>query len=279
MPPGLLLTMGRVLTGPRTAWCRLVAAAQMDEMKIVHSILSGVNRGTMVDVGAHRGTTLLRFARDGWCVHAFEPDPLNRAELERVTAIFNDVRISPDAVSDESGQHMLYRSDSSTGISSLSPFTETHRAAALVNVTTLQEYLASAGSPAVTFLKVDVEGFELSVLRGFAWARYPSPRAVVVEFEDSKTVPLGYGWQDLAEFLSLQGYQLLVSEWYPVVAYGTTHRWRRFVRYPGELADPDAWGNLIAVRPEEFPRLRRAANRHARRVRVLDRVRRLGVHA
>ena len=67
------------------------------------------------------------------------------------------------------------------------------------------------------------------------------------EFEDSKTTPLGYSYHDMAGYLVDKGYAVQVSEWYPVLQYGGNHRWRRFEHYPCELADPRAWGNLIAV--------------------------------
>ena len=48
---------------------------------------------------------------------------------------------------------------------------------------------------------------------------------------DRKTVKLGYTARDLAEFLQRQGYSVLVSQWDPVVEYGTQHTWSRFTRF------------------------------------------------
>ena len=36
----------------------------------------------MLDVGAHVGASLHLFDLSGWTIHAFEPDPANRAVLE-----------------------------------------------------------------------------------------------------------------------------------------------------------------------------------------------------
>src|SRR3546814_14166191 len=63
------------------------------------------------------------------------------------------------------------------------------------------------------------------------------------EFEDVKTVPLGYTYHDMAGFPLEQGYRVYVSEWHPIVRYGIRHDWRRLVPYPCELSDPSAWGN------------------------------------
>jgi FkbM family methyltransferase len=227
----------------------------------------------MVDVGAHVGHSLLPFTERGWRVHAFEPDPANRALLALNVADFDGVTIDPRAVSDAPGRLMLYGSSESTGISSLTPFTPSHEPIDDVEVTTLADYMEATGLSSVAFLKIDVEGWERNVLNGYPWDR-GAPDAVLLEFEDRKTEQLGYFWTDLADLLVTKGYAVLVSEWYPIVAYGTQHRWRAFRRYPSDLSDPNAWGNLIAVRPELMPRLERIARLAALRYRVARFVRR-----
>ena len=210
-------------------------------------------------------------------VHAFEPDPSNRAILRSAFGDCGNVRIVPAAVSDEAGELQLFTSDVSTGISSLAPFTSSHKASSIVPVLTLKNYLADAGITRVDFMKIDVEGFERNVLRGYDWSF--KPEMIVLEFEDAKTLSLGYSWKDLAEDLVERGYEVLVSEWYPIErygAYGDTHRWRALKRYPTELVDGDAWGNLIAGRSVE--RFVEAAHHAVRRVRLrrrLEYIRRL----
>ena len=104
----------------------------------------------MLDVGAHYGDSLAAFARDGWSIHAFEPDPANRRELESAFGGRPNVKIVPKAVSDAPGELSLYTSDESSGISSLAPFTPGHAFAATVEVITLRDYLAEQHSPALT---------------------------------------------------------------------------------------------------------------------------------
>ena len=118
---------------------------------------------------------------------------------------------------------------------------------------------------------MDTEGHDLFVLRTFPWETH-RPDVVVCEFEDSKTVPLGYTYQDLGSFLVDRGYQVLMSEWYPVVRYGIAHRWRRVVRFPATLEDPAGWGNFIAVRPGLDRRALRTAKRRGRRLALRERV-------
>lgn len=204
--------------------------------------------GVMVDVGAHYGGTSSIFARRGWKIVAFEPDPENRKPLIERYKDAPDVIIDPRAVSDHAeAARPFYASDVSTGISGLSSFHATHHEVGTVAVTTLGDALREHGVDHVTFLKIDVEGYDLPVLRGLDW-EHIKPDVILCEFEDRKSQPLGYSYHDMSTFLVEKGYTVYVSEWYPIVEYGQKHNWRRFMRYPAELATEDAWGNLIAFR-------------------------------
>lgn len=245
-------SLARHVLGPHT----------FDEAGLAHRILRQQCRpgaGTMVDVGAHHGGALAPFAADGWHVHAFEPDPGNRAMLEIVARATSNVRVSDRAVTEVDGEVLdLFTSVVSTGISTLTAFHDSHQATARVTTTRLDTYLTDAQVAEVTFLKVDTEGYDLPVLRTFPWTS-ARPRAVLCEFENRKTLPLGYSYDDLARFLSDLGYAVFVSEWWPVIEYGASHRWRSFRRYPTALDDDDGWGNLLACDPRLADRTMRAA--------------------
>ena len=236
-----------------------------DECLLVYHWLrrKGIGAGVLVDVGACFGSALAAYADAGWTVHAFEPDPANCDRLRATWASAVGVTIDDRAVSDEDGRELpLYTSDVSAGISSLSPFHDSHVASATVRTVTLRRYLREAGVAEVTVLKSDAEGHDLPVLRGFDWEQL-TPRVVICEFEDRKTTRNGYDTATLAKFLIDRGFTVLISEWYPVINYGRTHRWKRFQRYPATL-DSDAWGNLIAwLDPAEAERFERFAALHA----------------
>lgn len=223
-----------------------------DECSLVFAALDARSRpGTMVDVGAHVGSSLLPFAKAGWRVLALEPDRVNRELLLSETRGLPKVTIDSRAASDHEEEGVtFFRSDLSTGISGLSAFHPTHQASDRVTLSTLRTILQGHKIETVDFLKIDTEGFDLFVLRGVPWESV-SPNVIVCEFEDAKTVPLGYSFHDMAALLVQQGYAVIVSEWYPIVQYGRDHSWRRFVEYPCELEDTRAWGNLIAVRDKE----------------------------
>ena len=215
--------------------------------------------GLMIDVGAHHGGFLAPFAESKWKVIAFEPDSENRNILFGRFGNAPNVQIDPRAVSNEQKtQVTLFRSDISDGISSLSAFHPSHKPSDQIEVVTLESFLTKTGFRGLRtwdLLKVDTEGYDLFVLEGVPWETI-SPRMIICEFENSKTKPLGYEFDDLIKFLAEKGYQMIVSEWYPIKAYGEVHRWRKFIQSPYELHTLKAWGNIIAVKEQRlFTRL------------------------
>ncbi len=226
-----------------------------DESKIAFDALDADTfKGLMIDVGAHYGSILSPFALSGWQVIAFEPDSKNREKLVESFGDSQNVIIDARAVSDQPREKaVLYRSEESTGISGLSSFHSSHQIAEEIEVTTLENVFDEHGltHEEVTFLKIDTEGFDLHVLRGFPWLK-SSPHLILCEFEDSKTAQLGYTFHDLADFLVGHGYRLIVSEWHPIKEYGGIHDWRRFATYPCQLEDLKAWGNIFATKKDEI---------------------------
>lgn len=204
-------------------------------------------KGIMVDVGAHFGESFAPYVDLGWKVLAFEPDRDNRAKLLQNTPL-GSVSIYDCAVADREEDGVpFFASPESDGISGLSAFRETHKEVNRVRVTTLAKIISETGTKRVDFLKIDTEGHDLFVLQGFPWKQI-HPDVILCEFEDKKTRPLGYDYRQMGNFLLENGYQVFLSEWEPIIRYGTSHKWRSFRPYPCELSDGNGWGNFVAVR-------------------------------
>lgn len=203
---------------------------------------------TMIDVGAHMGTSAVFFEPLGWKIHCFEPDPDNRARLMAKYGKNPRIIIDPRAVSDKPATGVsFFKSNESSGISALHAFRDTHQDSAKVDVTTLADVVKDRGIKKIDFLKIDVEGYDFSVLKGVPWD-VVMPEVVECEFEDAKTVKLGHTWTEIAEYLRQKGYAIYVSEWYPIVRYGVRHDWRRVTNYREWDVPNDAWGNLLAFK-------------------------------
>ncbi|WP_300390896.1 FkbM family methyltransferase [Henriciella sp.] len=234
------------LTYPRSA------GAHVDETEVVSRMLSD-RKGpghVMIDVGAHFGTSARYFASLGWTVHCFEPDPENRKKLVERVGKMDNVSIDTRGVSDKKETGVsFFTSPESTGISGLSAFRDTHQESAKVDLTTTAEIIRERNLKHIDFLKIDVEGFDFSVLKGVPWNTL-KPDVVECEFEDAKTVPLGHTWKDIANYLRARGYHVYVSEWHPIIRYGIPHDWSRVYKYPGPSMDSSAWGNFLAFRED-----------------------------
>lgn len=134
----------------------------------------GRDFGTVVDVGASRGQ-FASFARDrfpGATVICFEPLPESRDAL--ATVLQGQAEILPFAVGDQAGTSVFHVSaaDDSSSLLPIGrrqreeyPGTEESREVD-VQVVTLADALEDRALRSPALLKVDVQGFELAVLRG-----------------------------------------------------------------------------------------------------------------
>ncbi len=225
------------------------AKARIEEIDFIATAIGKSHADDlMVDVGTHHGGSLKAFIESGWRVLGFEPDPSNRRVVIDRFGAHDRLTIDPRAVSDKPAEGVnFFSTDESSGASSLSAFTGGHEASATVDVTTLESALAEHKVDAVRLLKVDAEGYDLMVLNGLPWDRI-RPDAIMVEFEDRKTTPIGYTTADMAAALVSRGYTVYCSEWHPIVRYGIRHDWRRLFRWGTEQPATQSWGNLVAFR-------------------------------
>ncbi len=207
----------------------------------------------MVDVGAHFGSSIKPFLDGGWKVTAFEPNEQNHARLQEFIERHSSkyaglVKIEKLAVGAESENSVpFYVSDVSTGISGLSKFHDSHVQDGTASVVSLTDYFAGLPKLDVGFLKIDTEGFDKFVLDGWPWHK-GKPAVIECEFEDRKSLALGYDFLSLVELLVSRDYKVFVSEWHPIVEYGKRHSWKGLKIWPCALSDEAAWGNIIAFR-------------------------------
>ncbi len=237
------------LNGPFTRDSKV----SLDETLLVSKYFESMKPGLMIDVGAHHGSSSRMFLEKDWKVYAYEPDVNNRKELDNNLMGYSNLIISDKAVSNVQDEELdFFTSEESSGISGLSSFTKGHKKTDNVFSTTLEYEMKINHIVKVDFLKIGTEGYDLMVLKGFPW-KFSKPTVIECEFENSKTISLGYNVMDMINFLMDKGYTVYVSEWYPIVRYGIRHDWKRFFKYENQLIDSLGWGNLIAFKdaPDE----------------------------
>lgn len=207
---------------------------------------------TVLDIGAHHGYyTLLASYKAGKTgrVIAFEPSLREREKLLRHLRLNrrNNVTLLPVALGGGEGEGDLFIVESvETGCNSLRPPDVAQRTSKLrVPITTLDSSLARHGISQVGFVKMDVEGAELSVLKGATKLLKASPRPVFLcEVEERRTRPWGYSALEVLRWLEEAGFH-----WFRPVENEPWEPIGPAVRVP-EM-------NLLAVPKEKIETLRK----------------------
>lgn len=177
---------------------------------------------TVLDIGAHHGYyTLLASQKVGknGSVIAFEPSPRERARLEKHLRLNNCANVTVEGFAlgqTEGFAELLIVQGKETGCNSLRPPHSNYRGtlrqeqtrAVRVPLTSLNSYLHGRNLPSVDFIKMDLEGGELDVLKGASelLAR-PSRPTILCEVQDFRTSPWRYSAKEIILFLQERGYR------------------------------------------------------------------------
>jgi FkbM family methyltransferase len=205
-------------------WIRHQMRTGEPELRLVGQLMK--DSGALVDVGANVGIySAIALQRRRW-VAAFEPVPEEAARLHRMIGTRGIVH--QVALSDRCGKAILHvpyaeHAGAVTTRSSLEANVHTdlpHRDIE-VEVATLDSF----GLSEIAFIKIDVEGHELSVLRGAVETINRSRPNLLVEVEESRVpgsfqavsdflVSLDYRgfWFDGSEMRSIESFQPAVQQ-------------------------------------------------------------------
>jgi FkbM family methyltransferase len=176
-----------------------------------------VERGSSVlDVGAQIGyvtANLARLVGPGGSVHSFEPDPNARERLQRTIAA-NDCRcvtVFPVAAGARD-EELVFNLSPTLGWSTAVAGTHHHHLKPITVQGLRIDTLAARGElrRPIRFVKIDVEGFECSVLDGMAQLLAEDAPLVLAEVNDLMLRPNGHTTRDLLERLSRHGHRLFV---------------------------------------------------------------------
>ena len=169
-------------------WRRQVRSGDLAAALTDHFVGDGA---TVVDVGASWGLFSYHFARlvgGSGTVFSYEPHPMNKPALEKLAKARPNVRFRAAAVSDWAGtadlQVPVFGSRHVTAQSSLAHGFDGQRGVRVEKVTVPTVRLDDeVGDRRVDLVKVDVEGHEMSVLRGASETlrKYLPPMLIEVE--------------------------------------------------------------------------------------------------
>jgi anaerobic magnesium-protoporphyrin IX monomethyl ester cyclase len=201
---------------------------------------------TVLDIGAHHGLyTLLASKKVGsqGQVIAFEPSPreLRRLRWHLLLNRCRNIRVEPYALSSAEGIAELFVClGRETGCNSLRlPAVSESIKKVSVSVTTLDSYLQRKGIDKVDFIKIDVEGAELGVLKRAIGLLTSSKPIIMCELADVRTQPWGYRSVEIYDLLEACGYR-----WFSITLGGKLKSCSKKAQYHE---------NLIAVHKEKLP--------------------------
>lgn len=178
---------------------------------------------TVLDIGAHHGfysLTASRAVYPGGQIQSFEPSPRERAQLQRNLRLNRrtNVTIHSKALGTNLGKATLFlvqgEHDGCNSLRQPDGFPGTITVE--VDVVPLDHFLKEKGVQKVDFIKMDVEGAELSVLQGAPSLLSASPRPVILaEVSDLRTKAWGYRASEILTLLEQKGFR-----WFEPAAEG-----------------------------------------------------------
>ncbi len=177
------------------------------------------------DVGANIGQYSLlasKLVGEGGQVYAFEPSPdvLNKLQENIKLNSAENIEVVAKAVTAKSGRMQFYTASEqgNQGVGSLLP-AEAYRAHTRsadsidVEALTLDDFCEDRGIERVDFLKIDVEGFDLEVLKGAGKLMERNPDLVVFsEVEPLNLSQVDTTIEDFYRFTETHGFQAWYAE-------------------------------------------------------------------
>lgn len=178
--------------------------------------------GDILDIGANIGYTASVFAgaaKPPSKVYAFEPDQASFATLRDVIHRHKrgaSVEISQMAVGSTDGTLEFWHNDEHSAdhrvVTQQFNTTELDRLnVTTVPVTSIDSFVASRGLPNISFIKIDVQGYELAVCEGMKQTLQAFPQlCVAFEYAPDGMRELGFDPAALLRFFREAGYKLYV---------------------------------------------------------------------
>ena len=170
----------------RAIYWQGIDSYEPETLELFHSLSRNIR--TFVDVGANTGifTVTGLVLNPDLHVHAFEPSPGPFSALEenvRRNQVGDRARLNRLAVAESSGTATLHVPVDTWASASLdeSGFHDLAGDTVAIETTTLDRYVEAAGIERVDLVKVDVEGFEHTVLRGAAGVLRHHRPAIICE--------------------------------------------------------------------------------------------------
>ncbi len=184
-----------------------------------HNGLFEIAKGkkVIIDVGVNVGSTLLNFAKicpDGF-VFGFEPDKNNFSKAQKNLKLneFDNATIIKKGLGDKAAKAKLYKvNDTNAGqnrfLSSAASELIEEFAYDEVEIIKLDDFVEEKRLDRIDLIKIDVEGFELKVLKGAEQSLRKFSPVLFIELIDINLILQGDDAKSVIRFLEQLGYEI-----------------------------------------------------------------------
>lgn len=164
------------------------------------------------DIGANVGDVSLHFAKlvgNRGIVHSFEPDSTNYCRFQRNLNInkFSNIILNKKGLGNKNASYKIYTlNEKNKGMNRIINDSKESNEYREIQVITLDEYCETSNIKNIDLIKIDVEGFELNVLKGGIHTINNFHPTLFIELDDQNLVEQGDSAKDLVLFLEEKGY-------------------------------------------------------------------------
>ncbi len=167
------------------------------------------------DVGANTGFFSLIAARlvgTGGNVYAFEPVPENAAAVRTNSQLnsLDNLSVFEVAVGSRCGNEelLLTEWDGGSTLSTSAVRTSEPVSKRTVRVVSLDDFIPAERLRQPDFVKIDVEGVELEVLKGMSKTMTESKPILLYEVDDGNKISFDRRWKELDDYVATFGYRI-----------------------------------------------------------------------
>ena len=181
------------------------------ELRIIRSIVKPCFN--ILDIGANIGFYTKVFSElvgSSGSVHAFEPDITNFKYLEGNLRTNKNVTLINKAISDKTEPLKIYLSKMLNVDHRTYPVDD-YSHVVEIDATTIDDYLASSSIKQVDFIKMDIQGFEMSALKGMVNTLKNNPSLkIITELWPYGLNKAGSSATEILDFARLQRFEIFM---------------------------------------------------------------------
>ena len=166
---------------------------------------------TIIDIGANIGYTILNFAKlvghEG-AIFGFEPDPINfeRCNHNIVQNNFTNIHLSKCGLGESMGKFLLHVPSPQNRGGNRIINEKTEGETNVIEVITLDDFVRQKQINKIDLIKIDVEGYELKILKGGESTLKKFKPTLFIEIDDNNLKQQGHSVLLIVDFIKSLGY-------------------------------------------------------------------------